>query len=403
MYSLCRVQLALKIGLLLLGCSVANFSSPTLGGSPSPSPAPLSDATLSPGRQSSQDLPDGQYEYVFQDGQAFIYQIGGTFPLINSFALPTLDGTRGAAACTNGMLWISHGSDQSGAGAGKLLKYDLLTGKIIYDVTYSHGIDSHAVTNDCTTIYMPDGELSKTGLFSKTGIWHVVDASTGADVGQINGPSHPHNTVLNGSNTRLYMGGRQSSTFQAANTSNNAVYLSVPVSPGGVRPFRVNSAETFGFLSITALNGFQVVDLIKQKALYTVQHGRGCGSTPSAPSHGVTINPAQTEVWVLDYCSDSVHVYGISGLPSQAPQPKKVITFTKSMHHDESPCAYDCGADGWLHHSLDGRYVFVGDVGDVIDTSTYAVVANLPALYDTRKMIEIDWAGGAVVKAMNFR
>jgi hypothetical protein len=73
------------------------------------------------------------------------------------------------------------------------------------------------------------------------------------------------------------------------------------------------------------------------------------------------------------------------------------------MHHDESSCAYDCGADGWLHHSLDGRYVFVGDVGDVIDTSTHAVVANLPSLYDTRKMIEIDWAAGVVAKAMNFR
>jgi len=56
-----------------------------------------------------------------------------------------------------------------------------------------------------------------------------------------------------------------------------------------------------------------------------------------------------------------------------------------------------------LYHSLDGRYVFVGDVGDVIDTSTHAVLANLPALYDTRKMIEIDWVGGAVVKAMKFR
>src|SRR5262249_29493252 len=309
MYSLRRVPLVLRIALLLLGCtlfssstvinSVANFSSPAPG--PSLSPAPVSDPTPSPVPQSSRGLPDGQYEYVFQDGQAFIYQIGGTFPLINSFALPTLDGTRGAAACTNGMLWISHGSDQTGAGAGKLLKYDLLTGKIIYDVTYSHGIDSHAVTNDCATIYMPDGELSNTG------IWQVVDAFTGTDVGQINGPSHPHNSVLNDSNTHVYMGGRQSRMFQAANVINNAVYLSVLVGPGGVRPFRVNSAETFGFLSITALNGFQVVDLIKQKALYTVQNGRGCGSTPSAPSHGVTINPAQTEIWVLDYCSDSVH------------------------------------------------------------------------------------------------
>jgi hypothetical protein len=52
---------------------------------------------------------------------------------------------------------------------------------------------------------------------------------------------------------------------------------------------------------------------------------------------------------------------------------------------------------------VDGQYVFVGDVGDLIDTSTYAVITNLPALYNTRKMIEIDWAGGTVAKAMKSR
>jgi hypothetical protein len=409
MCSLRRLQLIPTIALLLLGS--AHFVSRTVANSiassgssssvpvPSllPSPTPARDPTPSAARQSSQGLPDGRYEYVFQDGLVSIYEIGGTFSLINRFTIPTSDGTRGAAACTNGMLWISHGSDQTGKGAGKLLEYDLLTGKIIYDVSYAHGIDSHVVTNDCSTIYMPDGELSNTGL------WHVVNASTGRDVGEISGPSYPHNTVLNDSGTHLYMGGRRSNTFQAANTSNNAVYLSVPVAPGGVRPFRVNNAETFAFLSITALNGFQVVDLINQKVLYTVKNGSECGPTPSDPSHGITLNPAQTEVWALDYCSDSVHVYDITVLPSQAPRPIKVVSLTRSMHHSEAPCAYDCAADGWLHHSVDGQYVFVGDVGDLIDTSTHAVIANLSALYNTRKMIEIDWAGGAVTKAMKSR
>ena len=216
MCSLRRLQLIPTIALLLLGS--AHFVSRTVANSiassgssssvpvPSllPSPTPARDPTPSAARQSSQGLPDGRYEYVFQDGLVSIYEIGGTFSLINSFTIPTSDGTRGAAACTNGMLWISHGSDQTGKGAGKLLEYDLLTGKIIYDVSYAHGIDSHVVTNDCSTIYMPDGELSNTGL------WHVVNASTGRDVGEISGPSYPHNTVLNDSGTHLYMGGRRS-------------------------------------------------------------------------------------------------------------------------------------------------------------------------------------------------
>jgi hypothetical protein len=73
--------------------------------------------------------------------------------------------------------------------------------------------------------------------------------------------------VLNDTNSHLYMGGRQSRMFQAVTISTNAVYLSILVAPGGVRPFRVNKAETFGFVSITALNVFQVVDLINQKLL----------------------------------------------------------------------------------------------------------------------------------------
>src|SRR2546429_5293517 len=45
-----------------------------------------------------------------------------------------------------------------------------------------------------------------------------------------------------------------------------------------------------------------------------------------------------------------------------------------------SPCAYDCLGDGWLHHSLDGRYVFVGDSGDVIDTGIQSGYGSPPAV-----------------------
>jgi hypothetical protein len=46
-------------------------------------------------------------------------------------------------------------------------------------------------------------------------------------------------------------------------------------------------------------------------------------------------------------------------------------------------------------NDLSGRYVYVGDSGDVVSTSTLSVVANLPALDNTRVMAEIDWQNGA--------
>ena len=63
----------------------------------------------------------------------------------------------------------------------------------------------------------------------------------------------------------------------------------------------------------------------------------------------------------------------------------------------ESPCAYDCGRDGWLQLSRDGSLLFVGDSGDVIDTANRKVIATLSALANTRKSIEVDWRGGVPV------
>jgi hypothetical protein len=37
---------------------------------------------------------------------------------------------------------------------------------------------------------------------------------------------------------------------------------------------------------------------------------------------------------------------------------------------DENSCFYDCAKDGWTQHGRDGRFVYVGDSGDVIATAT---------------------------------
>jgi YVTN family beta-propeller protein len=45
-------------------------------------------------------------------------------------------------------------------------------------------------------------------------------------------------------------------------------------------------------------------------------------------------------------------------------------------------------------NDLSGRYVYVADTGNVVDTSTLSVVTTLPALQDTRLLVEIDWMNG---------
>jgi hypothetical protein len=50
--------------------------------------------------------------------------------------------------------------------------------------------------------------------------------------------------------------------------------------------------------------------------------------------------------------------------------------------------------DGWLLHSRDGRFVYVGDAGDVISTATRQIVAHLTPLANTHTYLEIDWQNG---------
>jgi hypothetical protein len=122
------------------------------------------------------------------------------------------------------------------------------------------------------------------------------------------------------------------------------------------------------------------------------------------------MSPDERWLYVVDSVNSYVHVFDISGGPSVQPVQKFNVKLNHAMLQTESPCAYDCLGDGWLHHSLDGRYVFVGDSGDVIGTDIqngYAnpptVVGFLPQMLNSRKEIEIDFQGGKVVAAMTNR
>jgi hypothetical protein len=101
----------------------------------------------------------------------------------------------------------------------------------------------------------------------------------------------------------------------------------------------------------------------------------------------------------MDSINNYVHVFDVTGLPGSAPRQVADIRLLGALSHKESPCAYDCLKDGWLHHSRDGRYVFVGDSGDVIDTTLRKTAMTLPALANSRKEIEIDFEGGAPLPA----
>lgn len=344
------------------------------------------------------------FEYVFPDGQMFVYDIDHGFKLVKRMALPTGDGVRGVAVNpATHTLYVSHGSDGGGNGHGSLLAVNLLDDKVLWDHSYSHGIDSMALNLAGTRIYMPDGELSSDG------VWYVLDAATGNELASIStgagtGDNGPHNTVVGMSGKYVYMGDRNlahagSNYLYVASTATNRIIQRIGPLKSGVRPFTVSGRDTLAYTTATAFLGFQVSSVVTGKVLYTVTFGprfpyNPASFAPTAPSHGISLSPDERQLWVLDGPNSYLHVYDVSGLPRRPPRLIADVKLPHPLVGSEPGCAYDCLRDGWLQHSLSGCYVFVGDTGDVISTRTDRPVAFLPAMLDSRKMIEVDWRNG---------
>jgi hypothetical protein len=143
--------------------------------------------------------------------------------------------------------------------------------------------------------------------------------------------------------------------------------------------------------------GFRVFTLRPRRLLMTVGF-RGFTWNPqfgpNPPSHGLSLAPDRPELWAIDAPNSTVHVFDVSGVPRFAPRKVKDIRLTRGLFGDENPCASRCGRIGSLQHSADGRFVYVGDEGDVIDAKKREEVANLEALHESRLTLEVDWVDG---------
>ena len=113
---------------------------------------------------------------------------------------------------------------------------------------------------------------------------------------------------------------------------------------------------------------------------------------PDPPDHGLSLAPDRPELWVVDAPNGVIHVFDVS---SASPKPVVNLRLTKPLSGDENPCASRrCARLGWLEHSADGRYVYVGDSGDVFDATKREQIANLEALHQSRLLLEVDWVDG---------
>ena len=166
-----------------------------------------------------------------------------------------------------------------------------------------------------------------------------------------------------------------------------------PLNLPGVRPFTINGSQTFAFTTAKNFLGFQVSSITTGNVLYTVPVP-GFSFDPKTfrytPDHGISLSPGERELYLIDTPNGYVHVFDVSGLPGSPPR----LVANIKLHH---PPAHN----GWLQHSRNGRYVYVGHAGDVIDTRRRKIVDYLPPLHATADSLEIDWRHGKPVSTTN--
>jgi hypothetical protein len=334
--------------------------------------------------------PSSRREYVLNDGTAHVYSIDGGFREVESFSLAQLrKGVRGVGVCpATATMFISFGGDGGANGDGGALAYNLVRKKVLWSKSYPFGIDSFALSLDCSKIYMPVGELAASGE------WKVINSATGTPEGSISTQSSgPHNTVLSHDGKILLLGGRNYNNLPVYNTTTGNLGQQVGPLAGGVRPLTIDGADTLSFTTATGFTGFQVGSLLGSgSVLWTENFGGTCSF--STCSHGISITPDSKEVAVIDAAHKAVQFWNVEGAGSGKAPTHVATVAVAGLSGEASGCAYDCGRSGWVQHSYDGRYVFVGDSGDVIATATHKVVAHIASMENTRKTIEVDWEGG---------
>jgi hypothetical protein len=288
-------------------------------------------------------------------------------------------------------MYVSYGGDGGGNGNGSVLAYNLVEKGVIWNRAYSHGIDSAALTLDCSRLFEPSGENSSSGT------WWILSTADGEQVGKVEtAGSGPHDTVTSADGRVILLGDRNYTRLPIY----DALAGTIPAEPGplagGVRPLTINGADTIAFTTATGLDGFQVSSTLSSAVpLYTESFGGSCPF--STCSHGISLSPDSAQVAVIDSAHKAVQFWDVHAVAvGGAPLHLATVAVT-GLSGEESPCAYDCGRDGWVQHSFDGRYVFVGDSGDVIASATHQVVAHIAALENSRESIEVDWQAGVPV------
>jgi DNA-binding beta-propeller fold protein YncE len=347
--------------------------------------APNHSRGLLPARLSAHSSAMRHFEYVFDSNGIEVYDIDHHNRFLGQISFPDVPIRGLAVDPASATLYVAYGGPGGSAGTGSMLAFNLVSERTIWQRHYQTGVDNIAITPNGRTIYMATGEASGSST------WEVISPATGTITGSIQAGSGPHETIVGPGGRYVYLGGVNTPYLEVASTATGRIMRTIgPLHNPGVRPFTIDATRALAFTTSWNFLGFQVSELKTGKVLYSVSPP-GFRFDPatfgSIPDHGISLSPDGRQLYLIDTPNGYVHVFDVSGLPRFAPRD---IANIKLVHPP-------VGGDSWLQHSRDGRFVYVGLSGDVIDTASRKVVSYLAPLRATAQFIEIDWRHGRPV------
>jgi hypothetical protein len=257
--------------------------------------------------------------------------------------------------------------------------WDLVTEKNVWEKELEGGCDRMAISPDGKILYVPSLEGPH---------WNVVDGATGDTIAQVLTNSGAHNTVWGHDGTKVYLAGLKSPLLNVADATTHKVIKQVGPFGSAIRPLTVDAAQTYVYVNVNELLGFEVGHLRTGERLHRVEikgFEKGPVDRHGCPSHGIGLTPDERELWVCDGHNKAVHIFDNTVMP-----PKQVTAITVR----DQP--------GWITFSIDGKHAYPS-TGEVFDTKTKKLVT---ALQDeehrgvgSEKLLEVVFNGARPIRA----
>lgn len=323
--------------------------------------------------------------YVTEDqGFIYVYDVNNNHQFLRKFEVPGTGEFKGVAADPNrGKLYLSsYVGDQ-------LVCVDLKTETIDWKISILGYPDSHAITPDGKFIYLPKRHGQG---------WDIIDTDRKEIIAFISIPyGNPHNTWCSQDGTKMYLSALGNENLYVADVKTHKIIKTVgPFEPNpdngwgwtqktadgpkGIRPFAVNYDDTYCYVNLDGILGYEIGDLQTGKRIgrVEIEDFKPIRGNHLTTSHGINIRPDQKEIWVSNDAGPFVHVFDCSVQPHQ-----KIADIELTRKN------------GWISFGISGKYAYPSS-GDVIDTQTKQIVARL---IDSEKLVEVQFENGRAVKA----